>query len=234
MNGHLVNRGTAYITGDNGKRKRVNVWGIVLESKDASGKRRQKWITYKGSKSDAKAKLQELLTGKRSGDYVEPSKMTVSQFLPRWLEHKRSRVADKTLARWEEIATKHIDPVLGHIRLQALDWQHIDDYYREARESGRLDGKGGLAERTLLHHHRMLDNAMKWAVKKGLRRTNPCESADTPSPRGRKARSLDPEEVQALIDNARDTRLYAPLVVDYTTGLRRGELLGLRLSLIHI
>ena len=71
---------------------------------------------------------------------------------------------------------------------------------------------------------------MKYAIKKKVRKDNPCEAADTPSPRGRKAHSLSKEAIQAIINEARGHRLYAPVVVDYTTGLRRGELLGLRWS----
>ena len=217
MNGHIVNRGK-------------NTWGIVLETQDKVGKRKQKWISFEGNKTAAKAMLRDLLHGQDNGDFVEPSKMTVAQFLSLWLDHKEGRVADKTLDRWQEIIDNHIDPAFGYLRIQDIDWQHLDAYYRKARKSGRLDGKGGLAERTLLHHHRLLDNAMKYAIKKKVRKDNPCEAADTPSPRGSKAHSLDKETIQAIINEARDHRLYAPVVVDYTTGLRRGELLGLRWS----
>ena len=218
MKGHIRQRGS-------------KSWAIVLDlGRDADGKRRQKWHTVKGSKKDAQRELARLLHEINTGAYVEPTRMTVSDYLDRWLEdYARSNVSPKTFERYEEIVRLHLKPSLGHHVLSKLQPLHIARYYSEALVSGRKDGKGGgLSAQSVLHHHRVLRAALHQAVKWLLLPRNPADAVNPPRPQHREMHALDERATAKLLGAAEDTRLALPVLLAVTTGLRRGEILGLR------
>lgn len=99
---------------------------------------------------------------------------------------------------------------------------------RVALESGRRDGKGGLSARTVHHHHRVLYEALRHAVKHGIIVQNPAEAVDLPRPRNKETTMIGPVDVWLLLNAAKETPYYGPLFLVVYTGLRRGEVLGLR------
>src|SRR5436190_6464374 len=180
MKGHIRQRGP-------------QSWAVVLElGRDATGKRRQKWHTVRGGKKDAQRELARLLHEINTGGYVEPSRMTLSDYLDRWLDdYARASVSAKTFERYEEIIRLHLKPALGHHPLSKLQPLHIARYYSEALASGRKDGRGGLSARSVLHHHRLLRSALHQAVKWLLVPRNPADAVDPPRPQYREMRALD-------------------------------------------
>lgn len=122
-------------------------------------------------------------------------------------------------------------PTIGHIALQRLSAAHIEKLYRERRESGRADGRaGGLSERSLHHVHRVLGTAMKKAVRLRLISRNPCEDVDSPRPQRKEVAALSESDTGVLLEGAKGNPLYPLILVAVTTGLRLGELLGLKWS----
>jgi len=111
-------------------------------------------------------------------------------------------------------------PALGHIQLKHLHPQAIQSYYGKACEL--------LSSRTIHHHHRVLSQSLKYAVRQGYLGRNPCEFVDPPSPKGRAMRTLTPGEVEVLFENAQDNYYYPVIYTAVSTGLRQAELLGLR------
>jgi integrase len=81
---------------------------------------------------------------------------------------------------------------------------------------------------SISHVHRVLLAALKQAVRWQLIRTNPAEAVDPPRVRAFEKRSLSPEEVRSLLFAAKGSRLYDVILLAAGTGLRRGEILGLR------
>jgi integrase len=117
------------------------------------------------------------------------------------------------------------------IPVQRLAPLHIQAYYTKARESGRKNGSGGLSERTLLHHHRLLREALARARAARVVAVSPFddrEAIEAPRPADYEIHPLSLDEQRRLIEAARGSRFYAPVVVMLGTGLRRGELLALR------
>ena len=217
MKGHIRKRGKSS-------------WAIVLDlGRDGAGKRHQKWHTVRGTKKDAERELARLITEINTGDYVEPSRMLVREYLERWLrDYAEHSVSPKTYERYDEIIRSHIVPALGGYELSKLRPLHIQGFYTAAITSGRKDGNGGLSAQTVLHFHRLLHRALGQAVRWQLLARNPAEAVEPPRPQRTEMRALDDAQIALLLKSLEGSRLHAPVLLALSTGLRRGELLGLR------
>ncbi len=211
-------------------RKRGKAWAVVIElDKDPDGKRRQKWHTVQGNKKDAERELTRLLHEINTGVYADTNRMLVADYLQRWLnDYARSSVAPKTYERYADIVNKHLSPALGQFQLAKLRPLHIQAMLTDALDHGRLNGTGGLSARTVVHHHRVLHGALQQAVRWQLLPYNPSDGAVPPRAERKEMQVLDEEQTARLLAAAEGTRMYAPVLVAVTTGMRRGELLGLR------
>ncbi len=118
--------------------------------------------------------------------------------------------------------------MLGAKSLSDLKPLAIQSYYSQALTEGRRDGKGGLAARTVLHHHRVLCAALRQAVRWRLLAINPAEAAEPPRPGHAEIDILMDDDLHKLLKTARPTRSYPAILLAATTGMRRGEVLGLR------
>jgi integrase len=204
-------------------------WAIIIEDKDrATGKRKQRWHSFHGSKKEATVKARQLLAEKDAGKRVDPNKITVAAFLDRWLDHMEARLLPRAHERYSEIARKNIVPFLGDIPLQKLDTEQIDGAYTKALAIGRRNGKGGLAPATVRYMHRILRQALQQAVQWRMLALNPADAAEPPKVERKEMSALDPAETAALIDAARSERLYIAFLLAVMCGLRRGEVAALR------
>jgi integrase len=216
MTGHIRKRG---------KRS----WAVVIDlGRDPDGRRKQKWHTIRGTKNDAVRRLTEILHSLDSGLYIEPSKLTVEIYLEKWLEVVKANITGKTFERYQEIVRRHLAPALGTLPLPKLTPLHIQSHYSKALEKGRLDGSGGLSAQTVLHHHRILREALHQAVRWQLLARNPADAVDPPKPKRTEMRALSESETAWLLEVTAGTRLYVPILLAVTTGVRRGELLAVR------
>jgi integrase len=213
-----------------------NRWGIVIElGRDASGRRQQAYHTVHGSKRAAEAELRRRLHELETGLYADPGKLSTGDYLRRWLQDAaRMKVSPKTYERYEEITEKHLIPHLGHHPLAKLAPLHIQRYYAAALVSGRRDGKGGLSPTTVRHHHAVLHAALTQAVQWRLLTLNPAEHVELPRIPHREEKRLDAEVVSKLLAAARGHRLQVPVLLAMGTGLRQGEICGLRWSDIDL
>ena len=204
------------------------IW-VDLGRDPETGKRRQQTMTVRGTKRDAERESRAILTRLETGAYIKPTRLTVGGYLEQWLQgYVSSNTGPRTRERYIEIAHAHLVPALGSILLTALRPQHIQDYYAKALESGRRDGKGGLSAQTVHHHHRVLYEALKHAVKHGILIRNVAEAVDPPRPEHKEMATLWPETVNSLLDAARRIPYYTLFYTALYTGLRRSELLALR------
>ena len=217
MKGHIRKRG---------KRS----WAVVIDlGRDANGKRRQKWHTVHGAKRDAQRELADLLSSLNKGDYVEPSRMKVSEYLDRWLsEYAKLNVSPKTYERYTDIISRNIKPALGEYHLSKLRPLHIQSFYTDALTQGRKDGRGGLSAQTVLHFHRVLRKALQQAVKWQLLARNPTEAVEPPRPQRKEMQVVDEAGTARLLQAVEGARLYMPVLLAVMTGMRRGEILALR------
>ncbi len=204
-------------------------WRLVFDlERGHTGKRRQKAVTFRGTKRDAETELSRILAEIKNGGFVDPGNITVNEYLDQWLEHVSTKTAAKTHERYEEIVRLGLAPHLGTIKLSKLRPIDIQGLYADALKSGRLHRTGGLSARSVLHYHRILSQALKQAVKWQLLPRNPADAVEPPRPEQKEMVALDENQTAILIEKVNGTALYIPVFLAVTTGMRRGEVLGLR------
>ena len=205
-------------------------WAVVIDVRDsASGRRRRKWHSFAGTKRQAQIECARLISALQGGTYLEPAKITVAAHMERWLEHVRSQVSPKTFERYCGVVRGNILPALGGILLTKLQPARISETYAKALSNGRRDGKGGLSPASVLYMHRLLKEALAVAVSEWrLLSWNPADSIKTPKVKRKTLRALDTTETAALLEAAHEYRLFIPILLAVTCGLRRGEICALR------
>ncbi len=210
--------------------KRGNGEGSISQRKDglymarytvqtATGSERK--TLYGKTRKEVAAKLSKALNDREGGFTFDAGKLTVEDYLKRWLSDSvRDTVRQRTFERYESIVRLHLIPSLGRVKLKSLNPAHVRGLYRS-----KLDA--GLSPRSVLHIHRTLSKALKQATDDGLIPRNAASPVKAPRPRNEEIRPLDREQVRVLFEAAGE-RLEALLIVAVTTGMRRGELLGLK------
>jgi integrase len=223
MKGHIRERGKGN-------------WYAVIDVPDPTmGKRRRKWHSLEAKgKREAQIECATLISAIQGGTYVEANKITVQEFMRRWLAHIRPQVTPRTFERYEEIAIKNITPILGSIIIRKLKPMQISDAYARALFSGRRDGKGGLSARTVGHIHRVLKQALGQAVRWEMLIRNPAEAVDPPKVERSTMNTYDIQQTAALIEALRGSRMLIPALLAVLCGLRRGEIAALRWGRIDL
>jgi len=213
-----------------GIRKRGKTWLVTVElGRDAAtGKRRRAYVTV-ASKRDAAREEARLRHQAATGLDLEPTRITVAEYLQHWLDAVRPNLAPTTYLRYEGLLRHQVLPHIGVIRLSKLRPLHVQHLYARLHEAGRADGRGGLSPRTLLHVHRVLSEALEQAVRWQIVHRNVCQAVEAPQPRRAEMRVLTPEQARRLLEVAEaDDSVYGHAVIlALHSGLRLGELLGL-------
>jgi integrase len=203
-------------------------YAIIIDLHEpATGKRRRKWHSFAGTKRAAQTECARLISEIQIGGYLEPSKVTLAQFLDNWLSHIKSHVSPRSHERYAELVHAHIIPLLGAVILTKLKAAQVSQAYAKALASGRRDGKGGLSPRTVHHMHRILKQALAQAVRWQMIVRNPAD-VDPPRVERKQMQTFDTDQTIELIEEARGTALFIPVLLGALCGLRRGEIIALR------
>ncbi len=204
----------------------------------ARGRARRKQIkrTFP-RKDDAQTWLNETLAGLKSGSFTEPTKITFGQYLETWLAALPAKGRRPTTV---ESYSRHVRlhvlayPV-AQARLQQLSALHLDQLYSELLEDGRADRQGGLSHRSVQFVHSVISRALNDALRKRLVSVNVATAANAPSrsstrPPEAKVWSIEQERIFLDSPAVRGDRYFALWRLACMTGMRRGELIGLRWS----
>ncbi len=222
-----------------------NSWSVIIcTGRDpATGKYKYKWHTVNGTKKDAQAKLAELLHQMNTGAYVEPAKMTFGQYLDKWLaDYVKGAVRPDTFKWYSMIVNRHLKPELGHIPLSRLSPLDLQGYYTRTLTGGRLvkvekaDGEPPEYKRTgeplapamVRGHHRTIHKALEQAVKWGLVGRNVADAVDPPEVEKKEMQILEQDQLLQFLEVAKASRNYVLYLTAIMTGMRLGEVTGLR------
>ena len=211
------------------RRRGKRSWQIRFdEGTDAAGRRKFRSFTVKGKRQDAQRELTRLLAAVDTGMLPEPSKTTIAEYLRDWLKGTHG-LSPKTAERYGELAEQQIIPHLGSIQLQRLKPKAVQDWHNTLKKSG---GKGGrpLSARTVGHAHRVLHRGLQRAVNSEVLARNVASVISPPKVEEEEIRILTADQIVTVIERLVGHPLYEIAVVDLATGVRRGELLAMRLS----
>jgi integrase len=186
-------------------------------------------VTFQGTPKEAKTKLRELLKSGDDGKHVEPTRMTLGDWIEHWLSigapgRKKKRAGRRSVERYQQLLRGHVIPALGTKRLQQLHATDIDRLYES------LEGK--LASRTQHQVHTVLGACLSAAVRKGLLSVSPIVRAEKiPSPgESDHGQVLDKDQLASLVQGFRGSAIYSIVATAAFTGARRNEILALRWS----
>ena len=185
------------------------------------------------TKSECKQKLKEAIEkeGRVSSDAINPE-MTFGDWLKFWYNtYCKPGIRESTMATYEYRINLHILPALGHIQLNKLTENDLQQFYTNLKKSGRLqrsdvDGPG-LSDRMVRSCHATCRAALEKAKEMHLISRNPAIGRKLPPKKAREMQVLTPEEIQRFLIQAKENGFYEMFLLELCSGMRRGELLAL-------
>lgn len=204
-------------------RRRDGRWEVKYTVYTAEGPKRR--ALYGKTRAEVAEKLTKALSDRSSGlaNFVAGS-ITVGEYLKRWLNDSvRGSVRASTHTSYERLLRRYVVPALGGVKLKTLTAAHVQGMYRSMQDSG-------LSPRTVRYAHAVLRRALKQAMRWRMIPRSPCDAADPPKASRDEMRPLDHDQARRLLNTARSDgdRLEALWVLAIHTGMRPGELLGLK------
>jgi integrase len=202
---------------------RPGVWRLrVVTGYSPEGRPRQASRTYTGTKKDADTALAGFVTAIESGTASLDGTTSLDAFLDRWIEHIESQRSPTTVRGYKD-KLRRVRRDLGSIKIGKLTAQRLDRAYQQWLAEG-------ITASTVHGIHSVLSAALHQAEKWGIVPRAATEKATPPQKRTPPVQELDPATVVAIVNACRESEpvLAAAIVLAATTGLRRGELCGLR------
>ena len=199
-------------------------WELTVDlPRRPDGTRKRNYETVKGTKAEAQRRLRYLVAQAEGGFPVNTSKTTLESYFDQWLEKHAQRVRELTIYGYRNNIRRYVIPTLGSTRLIHLEPVAIESLYAS------LLGIG-LSPETVRQTHRILKKALKDAVRLNMLIRNPVDLVEPPSSRRKEILTLDSEQLRRLLSHVQESS-YGPVIhLAAHTGMRRGELVGLKWS----
>lgn len=205
------------------------IYYVVLTYKTYDGKRKTKWqstgLPIKGNKRRAEAMMREL-----QDDFEPPvdpngppsKAMLFADYLVQWLEIAKSTVKLTTYASYKELSNSRIIPYFRNLGVTLGDLKavHIQAFYQEQLERVKPN--------TVIHYHAVIHRALKYAVKTDLIDVNPADKVDRPKKNEFTGNFYSKDEMNALFDAVRGSKIEVAVMLTAFYGLRRSEVVGLK------
>lgn len=228
MKGHIHKRVHSLAAG----RTSTTWYAVVDANRGSDGRRRQKWHGGFRTRREAEAALNRIVGEVGSGRYVEPTKVLVADWLTgTWMPSMRTQIKASTWDSYDRNLRLHVLPRIGHLVLQAVNAQALNSLYADLLADGNHHRPGGLSPKTVRYLHTTLHKAFSDAVDLGLLPTNPAERAKPPKPNRMEPSEMhcwDADQVGRFLAHTEGRRLQVAFHLAAMTGMRRGEVLGLR------
>ena len=182
-----------------------------------------------------KEKLKTAIEENVGIDYDKAKSFTVGSWLEVWMEnYAKIKLRPSTFKASQGFLKNHIKPQIGSIPLAELTSLDLQKFYKYLLEGGRVDRieakkkPKGLAPKTVRNIHQMICSAYNLAMAQKLVNKNPTQGCALPKVEHKEMKTLTADQLSAFFREARETGVYELYYLDLATGLRRGELLGLK------
>jgi integrase len=223
----------------NGKMKdgivqRGKTWAYVIRETDpATGRSRPRWRGGYATRAAAKRARDEARAAVHQGTYVSRQDITVGEWLDQWMGAHAVELKPSTASTYRAKIDLYLKPTIGHERLQSLSPSRLNVVFATMRaEGGRgsKNGRGGapLSPRTVEFARAVLRRSMNDAIVDRLIQVNPVVGTKRPRPEKTKHTTWTGAQLQVFLTAAAEDRLLPLWTLAAATGMRRGELMGLR------
>ena len=187
------------------------------------------------TQAEVKEKLKKAIEENVGIDYGRAKTYTVGSWLEVWLEnYGKIKLRPSTFKTSQGFLKNHIKPQIGGIPLADLTSLDLQRFYKHLLDGGRVDRieakkkPKGLAPKTVRNIHQMIGSAYNLAMEQKLVSKNPTQGCALPKVEHKEMKTLTADQLSAFFQEARDSGVYELYYLDLATGLRRGELLGLK------
>lgn len=203
-------------------KKEGNSWYYTVDlGKSEDGKRKRTKKRGFKTKKEAEVALAKVVHELNSGTFVQPTRTLYEEFLRDWLEDKKLSIKDQTYKNYVTIASTHIIPTLGRFQVQQLSAVILQKFI------STLSGNG-LANSYIKKIIDVLNGFLKKAKRLGLITANPMEIIEKPRISKQEISVWDVQDLNQFLSVAKDDRYYLAFLLAIATGMRQGEILGLR------
>ena len=210
----------------------VNWYVVVDLNRDTEGKRHQKWHGGFRTRKEAEVARTKIVSDLHDGTYTVPTKLTLREWVEeKWFPTVRTQLKPSTFESYRRNMNHHVLPTLGGRSIRDIGPRQLNALYGVLLSTGRRNRPGGLSPKTVRYIHAILHKALADALDAGLISVNAAEKAKPPRPQmaaKTELRFWTPDELRCFLDTVDGHRLEAAWHVSAMTGMRRGEVLGLR------
>ena len=187
------------------------------------------------TQAEARAKLKQAIEEAKQIDPVKAKQYTVGEWMDVWFEnYAKVKVRPSSHQTYRGYIDNHIKPNIGKIPLGKLSSLDLQKFYKKLLSSGRVERieskkqSKGLSPKTVRNLHQIIASAMKLAKEQKLIVTDPTDGCALPKVEHREMKTLPVEQLTSFLREAKESGVFELYYVELATGLRRGELLGLK------
>ena len=187
------------------------------------------------TQAEAKSKLKAAIEETKSLDVTKTGKYTVGTWIDEWFEnYAKVKVRPSSHQTYRGYIDNHIKPNIGKVPLEKLTSLELQKFYKKLLTSGRIERveskhqAKGFSPKTVRNIHQIIASAMKLAKEQKIIAADPTEGCALPKPEHREMKTLPVEQLTSFLREAKDSSVFEMYYVELATGLRRGELLGLK------